>query len=43
MLDALWYILLGSLLMLAIVLLWIVIWAFIVTAIKQWRRDRANR
>lgn len=40
MLDTLWQLFLGSLIILAIVLVWIVISAFIVVSIKQWKRDR---
>ncbi len=42
MLDALWAILEASLLIVAILLLWIIIYSFAMTAYKQWKRDRRH-
>ncbi len=39
MLDALWTIFLGSVLIVAILLTWIVIYSFAMTVVKQWKRD----
>ncbi len=39
MLDALWTIFLGSVLIVAILLTWIVIYSFVMTIVKQWKRD----
>lgn len=39
MIELLWEILQASLLIVAIVFVWIVIYSFFVTARKQWRRD----
>ena len=39
MLDTLWIILQASLLIVAILLVWLVIYSFAMTIGKQWRRD----
>ena len=40
MLDMLWAIFIGSLLIVAILFSWIVLYSFAVTIVKQWKRDR---
>lgn len=40
MLQMLYSILIGSLLIVAILFLWIVIYSFVTVAVKQWKRDR---
>jgi hypothetical protein len=39
-LDLLWDILIGSILIVAILFAWVVIYSFVTVAIKQWKRDR---
>lgn len=42
MINTLWLILQASLLIVAIMLVWLVIYSFFMTIIKQWRRDHAK-
>jgi len=40
MIDMLWNTLIGSILIVAILFAWIVIYSFFTAALKQWKRDR---